>query len=93
MNSFFPLYNTEQNIKVTLYRQICYFLRKTNLPIPVAERSKAWIRSRSPAKLASSNPAGGMDVCLFCVLSGRGVCDGPIPRPEESYRLWLCDCV
>jgi hypothetical protein len=23
------------------------------------------------------------------VLSGRGLCDGPIPRPEESYRL-LC---
>jgi hypothetical protein len=30
------------------------------------------------------------------VLSGRGVCDGPIPRPEESYRLWCvseCDQV
>ena len=28
------------------------------------------------------------------VLSGRGLCDGPIPLPEESYRLWcviLCD--
>jgi hypothetical protein len=22
------------------------------------------------------------------VLSGRGLCDGPIPRPEDSYRLW-----
>jgi hypothetical protein len=22
------------------------------------------------------------------VLSGRVLCDGPIPRPEESYRLW-----
>ena len=22
------------------------------------------------------------------VLSGRGLCDGPITRPEESYRLW-----
>jgi hypothetical protein len=22
------------------------------------------------------------------VLSGRGLCDGPNPRPEESYRLW-----
>jgi hypothetical protein len=30
------------------------------------------------------------------VLSGRGLCDGPIPRPEESYRLWCvseCDQV
>jgi hypothetical protein len=28
------------------------------------------------------------------VLSGRGLCNGPIPRPEESYRLWcviVCD--
>jgi uncharacterized integral membrane protein len=28
------------------------------------------------------------------VLSGRGLCDGPITRPEESYRLWcvtVCD--
>jgi hypothetical protein len=23
-----------------------------------------------------------------CVLSGRGLCDELIPRPEESYRLW-----
>jgi hypothetical protein len=30
------------------------------------------------------------------VLSGRGLCDGPIPRPEESFRLWCvyeCDQV
>jgi hypothetical protein len=29
-----------------------------------------------------------------CVLSGRGLCDRPIPRAEESYRLWrviVCD--
>jgi hypothetical protein len=32
--------------------------------------------------------------CECCVLSGRGLCDGPIPLPEESYRLWcvtVCD--
>jgi hypothetical protein len=23
-----------------------------------------------------------------CVLSGRGVCDELITRPEETYRLW-----
>jgi hypothetical protein len=38
-----------------------------------------------------------MDVCLLwvlCVLSGRGLCDGLITRPEESYQLWcvtVCD--
>ena len=26
-------------------------------------------------------------VTVVCVLSGRGLCDGPISRPEESYRL------
>jgi len=29
-----------------------------------------------------------------CVLSGRGLCDELITRPEESYRLWcvvVCD--
>ena len=26
--------------------------------------------------------------CECCVLSGRGLCDGLITRPEESYRLW-----
>jgi hypothetical protein len=29
-----------------------------------------------------------MEVCLLCVLSGRGLCDELITRPEESYRLW-----
>jgi hypothetical protein len=30
-----------------------------------------------------------MDVCReCCVLSDRGICDGLITRPEESYRLW-----
>jgi hypothetical protein len=27
-----------------------------------------------------------------CVLSGRGLCEGPIPRPEESYRVCVCRC-
>jgi hypothetical protein len=26
--------------------------------------------------------------CDCCVLSGRGLCDELITRPEESYRLW-----
>jgi len=30
-----------------------------------------------------------MFVCSeCCVLSGRGLCEGLITRPEESYRLW-----
>ena len=26
--------------------------------------------------------------CEYCVLSGGGLCDGLITRPEEYYRLW-----
>jgi hypothetical protein len=34
------------------------------------------------------------DCCECCVLSGRGLCNELITRPEESYRLWcvvVCD--
>ena len=32
--------------------------------------------------------------CECCVLSGRGLCDGLVTRPEESYQMWrivVCD--
>jgi hypothetical protein len=38
---------------------------KSNPPIPVAARSKAWVCGRSFAGIAGSNPTGGMDVCLL----------------------------
>ena len=30
--------------------------------------------------------------CECCVLSGRGLCDELITRPEESYRMWCVVC-
>jgi hypothetical protein len=30
-----------------------------------------------------------MFVVLSCV--GRGLCDGLVTRPEESYRAYVCD--
>ena len=30
--------------------------------------------------------------CECCVLSGRGLCDELITRPEESCRLWCVVC-
>jgi hypothetical protein len=50
---------------------------------------------RLVAGVAGSNPDRNMDVCLlglyvvlFCI--GRGLCDGLITRPEESYRVSVC---
>jgi hypothetical protein len=37
---------------------------------------------------------GCLSVVSVVCLSGIGICDGPITRPEESYRLWcvlVCD--
>jgi len=33
--------------------------------------------------------------CEFCVFSGRGLCEGPVPPSEGSYRMCLCvtECV
>jgi len=60
--------------------------------IPAANK---WC-GRSLTGIAGSNPAGSMDICLLwvlCVLSGRGLCDRPIPRPDESYRVWCLSVI
>jgi len=58
-------------------------------PVPVAPRSKAQVCGRSPAEIVGSSPTESMDICCdCCVLSGRGLCDGLITRPEESCGLW-----
>jgi hypothetical protein len=70
---------------------------------PVLERSRSqWpgLRRRSAtARLLGLwvriTPGAWLFVCCeCCVLSGRGLCDELITRPEESYPLWcvvLCD--
>jgi hypothetical protein len=50
------------------------------------------VMTRVGSQRHKKNPTGGMDVCR--VLSGRGLCDELITRPEESCRLWcvvVCD--
>jgi hypothetical protein len=62
--------------------------------IQYTRRSLQWprgLRRRSfAARLLRSwfrIPPGAWMFVVF-VLSGRGLCDGLITRPEESYRLW-----
>ena len=54
----------------------------------VAARSKARFGGRSLDGIAGSNPTGVRDICECCFLSMRGLYDEPIPRPEDSYRLF-----
>ena len=51
----------------------------------MAARSKAWSLACSLAGIAGSNVSGAwMPVsCEYCLLSGRGLCDGPIPNLED----------
>ena len=59
------------------------------MPVSVAARSTAQVCGRSPTEIVGSNPTGDMDACCeCCVLSGRGLCDELITRPEKSDRLW-----
>ena len=47
---------------------------------------RLWVRIAAGVRISVS--------CECCVLSGRGLCDELITRPEESYRLWcvvVCD--
>jgi len=52
--------------------------------------SKVWVCGDALVRIAGSNPAGGVVVLSLdcCALSGRGLCVGPITRPEESCRVW-----
>jgi len=65
---------------------------KCSTPVPVATRSAAACLLRLRVRIP---PGTCTSVCSNrCVLSGRGLCDELITRPEESYRLWcvaVCD--
>jgi hypothetical protein len=75
----------------TEYSALIHAIYQFQWPRGLRRRSMAARYGRSPAEIVSSNPIGFMDVyllCDLCVLSGRGLCEELITRPEESYRLW-----
>ena len=68
------------------------FIRRSQWPRGLRRRSAAVRLLRSWVRIP---PGAWMFVCCdCCVLSGRGVYDELITRPEESYRRWwvfVCD--
>jgi hypothetical protein len=74
------------------YYYYYYYCCRSQWPLGLRRRSTA----TRPLRLWVWIPAEAwMFVCWdCCVLSGRGLCDGLVTRPEESYRLWrvvVCD--
>ena len=65
---------------------------RSQWPRGVRRRSAAARLLRSWVRIP---PGAWIFVCCECrVLSGRGLCDELITRPEDSYRLWcvvVCD--
>jgi hypothetical protein len=60
--------------------------RRSEWPRRLRRRSSAVRLLRSWVRIP---PRTRMFVCCeCCVLSGRGLCDGLITRPEESHRMW-----
>jgi hypothetical protein len=103
----FPLLTTDnqdyvrhtQNPHVHIYwRLLCWndwangYLCRSHWPRVLRRRSAA---ARLPRLWVRIPPCSWMSVCCeCCVLSGRGLCDEQVTRPDESYRLWcvfVCD--
>jgi len=62
------------------------------VPAPMAARSAAARLLRLWVRIPTGEWMSVRWEC--CMLSGRGLCDKLITRPEESYRLWcvvVCD--
>ena len=52
-----------------------------------------WDSNPRSQQVSGRRPGACIFVCCECrVLSGRGVCDELITRPEESYLLWCVVC-
>ena len=81
-----------------LYRQMTFF-RPAVIPICRSQWPRGLRRRSAAARLLKlwirTPPGAWMSVCCeFCVLSGRGLCDELITRPEESCWVWcviVCD--
>ena len=85
--------DTEPRSDSLIIRHLCCIIlfRSSNLSLCRSQWPRGLRRESAASRLLGMwvrIPLGGMDVCYeYCVLSGRGLCDDMITRPEESYRL------
>ena len=81
-----------QQHEASHFTYIRYLCSRSQWPCGLRRRSAA---ARLPRSWVRIPPGTRMFVCCeCCVLSGRGLCNELITRPEESYRLWwinVCD--
>jgi hypothetical protein len=85
------LFHVSASVRISV-RHVAARLPLDEFSIAAGERPQAAHLLRSWVRI----PAGAwIFVCCDCrVLSGGGLCDELITRPEESYRLWcvvVCD--
>ena len=89
--TYFHCYTVHVVEFLNYYTKYCTYSR-SQWPHGLRRRSAAARLVRSWVRIP---PVAWMSVCCeCCVLSGRGLCDELITRPEESYRLWcvvVCD--
>ena len=79
------LYNNNLLLPLFIHLSTRY-LRRSQWPRGLRRRSLAARLLRLWVRIP---PGVWMFVCReCCVLSGRGLCNGLITRPEEPYRLW-----
>ena len=76
----------------TKFKPVTCRIRRSQWPCCLRRRSAAARLLRSWVRIPPE--AWMFFCCKCCVLSGRGLCDELISRPEEFYRLWcvaVCD--
>jgi hypothetical protein len=85
----FRAQNPDISVHIPAFEKNLFILGRFQWPRDLRLRSSAARLLRSWVRIP---PWAWKFVC--CVLSGRGLCDGLITRPEESHPLWrvvVCD--
>ena len=86
------LSHSNSHLISNIYYRYKFVCCRSQWPCGLRRRSTAARLLRSWVRIP---PGAWMFVCCeCCVLSGRGLCDELITRPEESYRMWcvvVCD--